>query len=259
MNLTDLMMLIGSYVSQDGSNYHNVDLKAAMDIVLSEDDYIDDPLAAIIAGFTDYESDECNHEVVLSEFPESWLNSFSSAKGLPYAYSRGLTDEIIDAFGVKYDSFQKRICFPMRDFGGVLRGLHGRAISNDNDLRYYNYEYEGKRNPSVWVGEHLCDLNKPVVLTEGFFDQTQIYQAYPNVLASRSSSISEDMFKRIEGANWLITYYDYGVGGDKARAAIDKRLGGRRITHFAPTEQEDDAGNTPVSVIREALDSLLFI
>ncbi|MDH5184983.1 MAG: hypothetical protein OEX12_13960 [Gammaproteobacteria bacterium] len=255
-NLLLLVTTIHQYQKSSPAKYA-IDLKTAMVLVMAEDDDLDDPLVAGLAGLgDDYDTVKYQHNdpVELHDFDEDWLSSFPSAKGLPYAYERGLTDEIIDLFEIKYDSYQRRLSFPIRDFEGALRGLHGRDVTNQNDLRYYSYAYKDKRNPSVWIGENLVDLAHPVCVTEGMIDMTQIWKAHPNVLASKSSAMSWAMLERIRDADVIITAYDLGVGGDKGRSTIENHFPEKTIVHLTPHPMYGDFGATPDLVIKELFD-----
>jgi DNA primase len=236
-----------------------IDLEAARQIVIHAEQMKQDPLveaANEIAEFGAFQPKQVDEP--FKPWPEHWLQSFAPAHGLPYAYERGLTDELIAKLELKYDRYQQRLCEPYRTFDGQLAGFHGRLIGGIEGLRYYAYDCGVGRNPHVWMGEHLCDINYPIVLTEGQFDKSQIYQAYPNVLASRSASISGQMMRRLHRAKWLITMYDHGTGGDNARSYITRNVDPSvKVYHLKTPSQEVDYGDMPPSFIHQQLAPIL--
>ena len=56
----------------------------------------------------------------------------------PFSISRNLrkvTPKLADALDIRADAMEGRVCFPVRDFAGRLRGLHGRAVHADTEQR----------------------------------------------------------------------------------------------------------------------------
>lgn len=266
IGLLELVMRIGSYQAQTPKAVP-MDISAARQIAIWWEDHKPDPLE-IAAN----EIAATGHLVGHEEKPfrpwgEQYLNRFLNGRLSYYAYERNLTDELIDLFEIKFDTKQQRLVEPYRTFDGQLAGCHGRYIHptdpNDPDapLRYFSYpnyfiDEDGGRNPAVWMGENLADVNQLLVLTEGQFDKSQIYKAHPNVLASRSASISAAMFHRIRNARFLVTYYDVGTGGDLARKRImELKNKHTKVYHLHPLTKEgyEDAGETPHELIAQQL------
>jgi len=189
---------------------------------------------------------EAKTEKIETVFPEKWLSTFQSIKAFPeamhYCSDRGLELTTLEELDVRFDTTQRRVCFPYRNFKGELMGMQGRAIDKDQPLRYYQYGYYGKRNGHVWMGEDTLSLDEPVVLCEGPFDYAMIWQSYRNVAASFTSGLSRTKVIRIADADTIITFYDYGKGGDSARQSLRKYLKTTVIEDIIPTEQEGDAG-----------------
>lgn len=197
-----------------------------------------------VQGIPDYEEDFEDAEVV---FPESWLATFHKLEkfqtAVEYCLSRGVSHELIAKLDLRYDPIQKRICFPYRDRQGKLMGMQGRSLEKHTDLRYYQYGFHNQRNSFMWMGEDMVSLDDPVVMVEGPFDFTSVFRVYPNVVASFTSGLSKRKLDRLNDVEEIITFYDYGKGGDAAREAIRKHYKKARIVDIVPTEQEDDAGN----------------
>lgn len=186
-------------------------------------------------------------------FPEFWLDSFVPAHTHPYLKARGVPVTIAKERDVRMDWQRQRLCFPYRDFGGRLAGMQGRDVTGASDLRYLTYRWQGEQNNQVWMGEDAVDFDAPVVLTEGPIDYLKARLATTNVLASLTSALGRDKLDRLEDAYCLITAYDPGTGGDKARATIAKRFPKKLIQNFIPSEDEGDLGAMGAAAIVERL------
>lgn len=191
------------------------------------------------------------------EYPQFWLDTFPKISypsvASKYLQSRHISKEMAFEFDLRYDPFQGRICFPFRDFKGRLAGIQGRAIDEGNPLRYYFYDYGGQKNMNVWLGEHHINFDKPLVLVEGPFDYASVYRVYQNVVASFSAGISKDKIRRIADATEIITFYDWGKGGDMARKRVHEVMKGTPITDLVPIDEETDAGAMSLSVVKDYL------
>lgn len=205
----------------------------------------------------DYEDKSQSNSIVDLPFPESWLASFQNVEyfkvAVNYLLNRGLDSKTIKELDVRYDTTQQRVCFPYRNFKGELMGVQGRDIKKDSTLRYLQYGYYSRYNSHVWMGENLVDLDKPVVLVEGPIDYAKVFEQYPNVLASFTTGLSVVKMKRVVDASSIITFYDYGSGGNSARKLLSKSLGKVPLTHIIPTEEEGDAGAMDKNSIRSYL------
>jgi 5S rRNA maturation endonuclease (ribonuclease M5) len=190
-------------------------------------------------------------------FPEAWLKTFKIATHFPeamaYLISRGIDYKMVMELDIRYDPTQHRVCFPFRNYKGELMGLQGRDINKVTSLRYFQYPYHQKHNLHVWMGESTLDLDQPVVLTEGPHDFARIYKHYKNVACSFTSGLSVEKIKRIADATSIITLYDFGAGGNAARAKLKKVLPNVPMEHIVPTEEQDDAGNMTSAELRDAL------
>jgi hypothetical protein len=184
----------------------------------------------------------------LHEFPAWWFDSFppwSEVKfARDYLAARAVPAQIADALDLRVDTAERRVCFPIRDFDGVLRGLHGRAVDSDADLRYRMYKQAGRTNPGVWLGEHYVDLSRPIVVVEGPFDVTAVMQVYRNVVSPLFVNPSVEKLKRMGDAVEWVTFYDNGTGGEQGRAKVDKAIGNTHlVTHLKPPKGLKDPGS----------------
>lgn len=230
------------------------DLKNAVQLIAQSSDSI-----ITTSGVPDYEEYVPPEDTV---FPQYWLDSFKGAlyfsDAIKYCESRGVTTSLMEELDLRYDPTRKRICFPYRNFSGDLVGLQGRAI-DDNELRYFQYGYKGVRNAYPWMGEHIINLDDPVVLLEGPFDYAKVYQIYKNVLGSFTSGLSKTRMKRLLDAREIVTFYDYGKGGDAARELIEDYYTKATVVHIIPKKEEDDAGSMSLEAIHDYLNEYLYL
>lgn len=254
-DLDDLMIDLRVALKKDPGVAERYKMQAAMQLIASElDDLQFDPN---IPDFDEAKKLKASHSSGLV-YPESWLKSFASWSMFPdareYLKSRGISPALANHLDIRFDPLQQRVCFPFRNFKKELMGVQGRLISKDPTLlRYFFYDYGGHKNMHVWMGEDRITFDKPLVLVEGPFDLASVYRAYPNVVASFTSGLSVDRVRRIADASEIITFYDYGAGGNAARGRVEEVLKGVPVTHLIPTDSEKDPGAMSYTEIVEAL------
>lgn len=199
----------------------------------------------------DFEAPIHTEEVI---YPKDWLATFYKKYTHPYLTKRGIPEPVAKSFDVRIDISDKRVCTPLRSFTGALLGLQGRSFDN-SELRYKMYDYKGRYNPYIWGNEINCNLDDTIVLTEGSFDAMKIAIVYPNVLFSLTSSLSVRKLKRIRDADKIITFYDYGTGGDTARTKISNFFKNTDSVVFdiIPDNEWSDAGAMPPQEIMKQL------
>ena len=235
-DMFDLVMELRGLNQEDP--YLDVNFKELFQIVAAEENEDDFNL-----NLPDYEDIlAAKKGVPLNLFPEEWLNSFAGAATHEYLKTRGISPEIGKLFDARYDSSDQRICFPIRTANGVLAGLQGRAISDTHPLRYKLYDYKGKYNPSVWANENNIDTSNALILAEGWFDIAKIAMVYPNVAGSLTSQISYQKYRRLQDAPVIITFYDFGTGGDHARELVEDYWKKSAIQHIVPHFEVKDPG-----------------
>ncbi len=192
------------------------------------------------------------------EFPAWWLESFPPFQQVPFArdylQQRGVSEEVATILDVRADTKQQRVCFPVRDFKGRLKGLHGRAIKDGVDPRYRMYLQAGRNNPIVWLGESWIDFEKPIVVVEGPMDVASVFRVYRNVTSPLFANPSTEKLIRMSDALEWITFLDRGKGGDAGRAKIKKILHKDHVVrHLEPPEGRKDPGVCSVDEIRGLL------
>lgn len=226
-----------------------LDKKRVLEVLTADED-------AEFEDWPDYDEQYLAKPNILYPFSEEWYHNFPPAYNHPYVAYRGVDPELAERIDIRVDEYNNRILFPIRDWGGVLYGVHGRTFLEDVQPRYYSYPFEGHRNPDVWMGEHHVDLDKPVILVEGQFDYAAILPFYDNVLSGQTTQVQEQKLKRISVASEIITFFDLGTGGEKGREYIDTYFKGIPVTHLLPDEEAGDVGNMSPDRIFEVLSSL---
>lgn len=188
--------------------------------------------------------------VPLLEFPEELRESmepaYTETDVHPYLRERRVGPRVAALLDLRWDVHQQRIVFPIRDWDGVLRGLHGRLVVKPYwlcrkcrlrfekppkgkkcpkghgglapSLPYKMYPLPGtakgehRNNPVVWLGEHLVDPEQPVVVVESVFDMASVLRVYDNVAAPLTASFGIPKAERFDRCTDLVHMFD----GDKA-------------------------------------------
>lgn len=85
----------------------------------------------------------------------------------------GISDESLEKFQVRYDSFDNRLVYPIRDISGKIVNIGGRTLDpnwKEKNLRKYTYRYKwGAINTIYGVAENMEYIKKrrEVILFEG--------------------------------------------------------------------------------------------
>ncbi len=232
----------------------DVDWKKALAIAEAEEESCD--LDVDVPAYDILQNKKPEEEKPIVPFPEAWLASFMKYPNHKYVQERGISLAVAMALDVRYDMSENRICFPIRDKNGVLVGLHGRYAAKDVPvwaLKQKMYDYKGQYNVQVWLNENNLDFDKPVVMLEGTIDLAHVFEVYTNVVGSLTSQISVVKAKRLRDVSNIITFYDYGTGGDHGRVLVEKYWPKAHITHIIPTKDEGDAGAMTKEQIADVL------
>lgn len=197
------------------------------------------------------------------EFPEEWLAEFEPAfaegQVHPYLASRQMPFEVAKALDLRWDNAAQRVCFPVRDYNGLLKGLHGRSVHEHVELRYLMYtikDQEGEKrcNPHVWLGEFWVDPDRPVVLTESVFDLARVFEVYRNVMCPLMASLNEAKLKRLTGVQSIVTMFDADKAGQHARDKIATRFPSVPMYHAAVPAPFKDPSAMTVSQVAAILE-----
>ncbi len=226
------------------------DLKTAMDLWVQEE------TGDIILNFNKEEHKEEVEKDV--PWPEPYLDGFLLAHKVPmamdYLYARNVSTQMAYALDIRWDLPRRAVCFPIRNWVGKLVGLRGRYIRPGKDEPpYHMYGFKGQRNNLPWYGESSVDLDKTVVMVESVFDYTSVARVYKNILAPLSSGISKPKALRVRDALDVVTLFDNGQGGDKARDKTTKYLSGNVSAHLYPPAGTGDPGEMTIKQLQKVL------
>lgn len=205
-------------------------------------------------------NDDYHVEKAPPTIPEEWLTQFpvlsAAHAGFEYMRSRGFEPADWMAWDARWDPQRSRVCFPIRDQAGVLRGVQGRAIAADVKPKYLHYKHEEQaRGASFWMGEYLLNFDKPVVLCEGVFDALAVTKVYPNVVAAMGAAaiLKPEKLDRLATAFAIVPFFDGDVAGQKGAEVVKRWCWKKRlcIPVHAPV------GRDPGELYEETIGELL--
>ncbi len=203
-------------------------------------------------------------------FPESFLEAFERAYFTdeagtehlhPYLVGRDVPYRVAEALDLRYDGYRERLCFPVRDPEGQLRGMQGRAIDG-SEPRYLHYRYQGEMNRAFWLGENHVDWQRPIVVVEGPFDYARVFELTPQVVCSMGAITSNTGQHKVKldrlrlARPTLVTLFDDDAAGEKARDTFASVFG-RHVLHLLPYGASDP-GSMHKGVLKAMLAELPF-
>lgn len=146
-----------------------------------------------------------------------------------YAIDRGITLATAKAWGLGNDKGRKCLVFPIRRYDGKLVGMTGRYVFYpDSPTKYHNYV--GLNKTRYLFGEHMLEMNKPIIICEGQIDAIITWQhlGLPTV-AVLGEGFSIDHVKKICAFYPSIVYLflDNDKAGRMAAEKIEHQLHGR--------------------------------
>lgn len=190
-------------------------------------------------------------------FPDWWFETFLPWKQVKlardYLEERGIHPKVADFLDLRADTSEERVCFPVRDFSGHLRGLHGRAVHKGVEPRYRMYLQNKQNNPHIWLGEHWVDLDKPILVVEGPMDLAKCLQVYRNTISPLFANPNIAKIMRMADALEVVSFLDVGTGGDRGRDRLTHVLKESIVTHVLPPKGFKDPGEMAAEDIASLL------
>ena len=193
--------------------------------------------------------------MVFTPFPDTWLNSFSSATkssvAMAYLKSRNVPDRVIEDFDLRFDHAKQAVGFPYYNaYKGKLAGMRGRIVDLMSAKKHHDYSYDGKNNTSVtWFRESKLTGEKPVVVVEGQFDCARVYQAYRNVtaiLTAYPSELKMDFLLKFPEIIWFSDNDAAGLGSAKKAEDYFKSKGRKiYVVKYNEGDPKDPDGFDP--------------
>ena len=181
---------------------------------------------------------------VFHHYPDGFLNTkrfpsaFTSEIAMNYLHSRGVPDWVVTDLDIRYDDYLRMVCFPYFAKAGVLAGVRGRSVYDDQavrlayakskgftkDMKHYCYTFkdnEGTRysnTATTWyLQSQLSKKTYPVILCEGAFDAARIFAHYDNVTAIFTQTPSDkklSFFSKMGKGGGIIFLGDNDLGED---------------------------------------------
>ena len=247
----DLDQLADEIVRVSGGE-HSYDLN----VVEGLSTYVKESGAFDFSGVGDYDSKSETYKDYI--FPDWWIDSFEHAhkndEAMTYLASREggpISELAAEVMDLRYDSYRRRVCFPLRDKKWNLIGLHGRAIDDDAKLKYMVYKHQDQCSTQSAWGENWLDFEEKIVIAESVFDGARVFQVYPNVWSPLTASVTKIRLDRLSEGYRFLTLFDNDEAGDEARKKTGKMLGRENVRHLYP---KDDAGSMSVYQVADLLE-----
>jgi hypothetical protein len=170
----------------------------------------------------------------LTVLSKTLLKKFCPAHtALTIIKKRGISQEMIDLFHLRYDPKEARLIFPIYSGKGDLVGFRGRAAGDDK-IKYREYselcpKKQSMKGHGIWFGmQHVPPVNQKVIIVEGELDAIKLTQALGGrfgVWASMGASISEEQIKVLQALkNPILLFLDNDEAGRVARDKILLKL-----------------------------------
>jgi DNA primase len=153
--------------------------------------------------------------------------------GLDIVKQRGITQETIDRFHLRYDSKEGRLVFPVYTSKGALVGFRGRTTAPSN-LKYREYsellpKKQSLKGNGIWFGmQFVPSPTQKIILVEGEMDAVKLSQALgqrAGVWAAMGASISNEQIKTILAVkNPVLLFFDNDEAGIAAKNKLISKL-----------------------------------
>lgn len=168
-------------------------------------------------------------EDVIEMFPV--LNGCSTSAPISdyLTQTRGISEEVLERFGIRCDAERKLIVFPYTFPSGEICTLQARRI-DEKQLFSITAKFVGQpwlkfdspQARGAWFGLHLIDWKQPVYIVEGALDAMRLATLGKlNVLGAGTCHISKEQFRTLCGLNYKIGFDSDEAGMDGARKAAN--------------------------------------
>jgi hypothetical protein len=219
--LASLPTRLGGYRKKDYSKLRSWAEAAEMDGIASK------PLPDWEAVATiDYNAATAGETVL----PETALNLFPQALGLPYLSQRNVTFLDVMRMQLRFDPIQQRVLFPVYDYRQRFRGFTGRSILPESTYSKANpkvRDYFGLNKLELFL--HLRNRHKEQrkIIVEGLFDYANL--VHNNYLGTHAvlgtASTPEKIRILIDSGEPVYLLFDNDVAGWQAAFGIPDKDG----------------------------------
>jgi DNA primase len=218
---------------------------------------IEDILATLTEYDVQYESDEDELH------PDSVLEPYAG-KTHRYMLKRGLTLETLRFWESGFDSVEKRVTMPVRNWQGHLVGLTGRGIHGEIRPTYKNYWKFSKGR--FLLGEHKAVRGTTGIIVEGPVDVYSVWQRlaeehllnqYSVVGIFGSDATLMQMRKIVKMFDDVILFMDNDSAGWDGRRRLGRSLQDQLLVRAI--QYPNPVGGDPDEFMRTKETSLLQI
>lgn len=203
---------------------------------------------------------------------ESWLGLFDHCPLL--LLEEGFPEELLQEFDIGFDQRNNRITFPLRDENGLLWGISGRAVLENQVPRYKIYDKEyvewglpartTEKRRLLWNSHRVFrQLRKDpgdrhVVLVEGFKACMRVAQAGLNCVAALGSYVSSEQLWILQRMGATVhLFFDNNEAGWSGAAKVAPIMAASlplKIVMY-PDDREQPSDLTPEEVVSAFLDA----
>lgn len=162
---------------------------------------------------------------------------------------RGMIQETVDEWGLKYDRDKRRMVIPIKDSNGNTIGLKGRALRDGDLPKYLLYTEFNARDPKsagIWFGTHYpLNAHKALVLVEGEIDTILVKQAgVSNVWGVMGVGITPAQVETLASVRTpIVFFFDDDKAGHDLKYKLHQTLRGlTRHYHVTDYKGGKDAG-----------------
>lgn len=198
-----------------------------------------------------------NESLDLPTLPEEHLTGYfgePDKDALDYLHGRGLDDETIRTWELRWHRLQRRIAIPVRDRKGRLVGISGRAVGKDRIPKYLHSK--GFRRDYYLFGEDKLEPSGQGYLVEGQFDVIGLWQyGYRNVVAVLGSHLTKFQAEKVVQFFKEVVIITDGDGPGREAAA---RFAGTLRSRLSSVQVVDvPDGKDPGSLTKDEASELL--
>jgi DNA primase len=163
-------------------------------------------------------------DIVVDVKPGIWTDALYSQSFVPLKGGwRGLSPKFIEYFRIRYDSYSKRIMFPIHDKYGRIVGVKGRTTVDDS-IKYKLDTTISSVDPKrlgVWFGMHIPISGSQLFIVESEIDAMLLIQNGVDAWASMSASITNQQIKSLAEVRVpIVLAFDNDYAGMAARSKV---------------------------------------
>jgi len=162
--ISSLARILGKYRHNNLMHYNAVAIRA--------DDA--DKAALPLVSWRDEEHEDEYDQAQESIPDEVFEGIYDSACKIPaaveYCVGRGISTETMESLGLRWDSGQERVLFPVRGLCSELYGFTGRAVNPGAQPKVRDYSGLAKRQHILGAHRWRQQEERPLIIVEGLFD-----------------------------------------------------------------------------------------